>query len=86
MLGGPSTDSLFRPLSMTVPKPLFPVAGRHLVDYPLEAFAGLRNSLQEVLLIGFYDASLFDVYIQTASARFGIRIKYKTLFDSLLII
>lgn len=79
MLGGPSTDSWFRPLSMTVPKPLFPVAGRPLVDFPLEAFAGLGNSLQEVLLIGFYDASLFDAYIQSASARLGIRIKYKRL-------
>lgn len=31
LVGGPSRGTRFRPLSLTEPKPLFPVAGRPLV-------------------------------------------------------
>ena len=56
IVGGPSTVTDFRPLSLYQPKPLFPIAGRPLIYHHLKALAALPD-LQEVFLVGYYEAS-----------------------------
>jgi len=53
MVGGPTKGTRFRPLSMTVMKPLFPIAGKPLVTHPVLACKKIPDLLQ-VVLIGFY--------------------------------
>jgi mannose-1-phosphate guanylyltransferase len=55
MIGGPSKGTRFRPLSMDIPKALFPIAGQPLVANHLRACAKVQG-LKEVILLGFYDS------------------------------
>eukprot|EP01116_Phalansterium_solitarium_P010545 TRINITY_DN2542_c0_g2_i2.p1 TRINITY_DN2542_c0_g2~~TRINITY_DN2542_c0_g2_i2.p1 ORF type:complete len:408 (+),score=24.40 TRINITY_DN2542_c0_g2_i2:126-1349(+) len=77
LVGGPSKGTRFRPLSLEVPKPLFPVAGRPLVWHHIKACAALPN-LQEVLLVGFYDITKggWTEFLSSAQQDFGFPIKY----------
>ncbi|KAL0385024.1 UNVERIFIED_CONTAM: Mannose-1-phosphate guanyltransferase alpha [Sesamum radiatum] len=38
MVGGPTKGTRFRPLSLNIPKPLFPLAGQPMVNHPISAF------------------------------------------------
>lgn len=69
LVGGPSRATRFRPLSLDVPKPLFPVAGLPLVSHHLAALAKVEG-LQEVLIVGFFENSVFSSYIETAASQF----------------
>lgn len=69
LVGGPSRGTRFRPLSLTVPKPLFPIAGRPMVYHHIAALAAVPD-MKEILLIGFYEPDLFQPFIQTVSADF----------------
>lgn len=51
--GGPSRGTRFRPLSLEIPKPLFPIAGIPLVEHHIIACKKLED-LKEILLLGFY--------------------------------
>ncbi|KAL8458363.1 hypothetical protein ACS0TY_036034 [Phlomoides rotata] len=37
MVGGPTKGTRFRPLSLNIPKPLFPFAGQPMVNHPISA-------------------------------------------------
>ncbi|KAK4402358.1 Anaphase-promoting complex subunit [Sesamum angolense] len=37
MVGGPTKGTRFRPLSLNIPKPLFPLAGQPMVNHPISA-------------------------------------------------
>jgi mannose-1-phosphate guanylyltransferase len=75
LVGGPSRATRFRPLSLDVPKPLFPVAGAPLISQHLDALSKIKG-LQEVLIIGFFEDSVFSRYIEQASIEFpNINIK-----------
>ncbi|RIB09955.1 nucleotide-diphospho-sugar transferase [Gigaspora rosea] len=54
LLGGPSHGTRFRPLSLNIPKPLFPIARHPIIWYHLDALSKVEG-LKEVLLIGFYE-------------------------------
>eukprot|EP01119_Soliformovum_irregulare_P005372 TRINITY_DN1713_c0_g1_i1.p1 TRINITY_DN1713_c0_g1~~TRINITY_DN1713_c0_g1_i1.p1 ORF type:complete len:420 (+),score=130.08 TRINITY_DN1713_c0_g1_i1:24-1262(+) len=54
LVGGPSKGTRFRPLSLDVVKPLFPIAGKPLIGHHLGACAQLQD-LREVFLMGFYN-------------------------------
>lgn len=69
LVGGPSRGTRFRPLSLDVPKPLFPVAGHPIIWHHLEALSKVEG-LQEVLLIGFYEDTVFDRFIENLSRDF----------------
>lgn len=63
LLGGPhQQDNHFRPLSLDLPKPLFPVAGQAMLYHHVEACSRVPG-LQEILLMGSYDEGLFRRFI-----------------------
>ena len=69
LVGGPSRGTRFRPLSMTTPKPLFPIAGRPILMHHLEALSRLPD-LTDVVLMGFFDAAVFADFIATTQPHF----------------
>lgn len=82
IVGGPATGTDFRPLSLYQPKPLFPIAGKPLVYHHLRALAALSD-LQEVFLIGTYDAAQFTAFLEDARQELRIRIRYLREFEPL---
>lgn len=69
LVGGPSRATRFRPLSLNVPKPLFPVAGAPFVSHHLAALSQVKG-LIEVLIVGFFEDAIFEPYIEQASNEF----------------
>ncbi|CAG8487582.1 7691_t:CDS:2 [Paraglomus brasilianum] len=70
LVGGPSRGTRFRPLSLDCPKTLFPVAGHPVIWHHLEALSRV-DGLREVLLIGFFEASVFESFLFDATREFG---------------
>lgn len=71
---GPSVGTRFRPLSMTVPKPLFPVAGDAMISHHVRALSEVPG-MREILLIGFFDSNVFDKFILDALQYTNIPIR-----------
>jgi NDP-sugar pyrophosphorylase family protein len=69
LVGGPSTGTRFRPLSMDMPKPLFPVAGNAIIYHPVAAMAKLAG-MKEILIIGFYEQTLFERFLTEIQIEF----------------
>ena len=64
-----------RPITLTMPKPLFPIAGRAIIWHGIQALAKLEG-LKEVILIGFYDDSVFTQFVKDTSRDFpGLSIR-----------
>jgi len=80
LVGGPSRGTRFRPLSLDCPKTLFPVAGHPVIWHHLEALSRV-DGLREVLLIGFFEASVFESFLFDATREFGdkFHIRYGSL-------
>ncbi|GME90767.1 unnamed protein product [[Candida] boidinii] len=90
MVGGDTRGTRFRPLSLDVPKILFPIAGKpllsHIIDSVLEV-----ESIDEIILIGFYETSVFADYIANFNVRMrvsnpgkkAVNIKYLKEFKAL---
>jgi len=62
LIAGQQKGTRFRPLSLGIPKPLFPVAGIPIVQHHIEALA-LIESVKEVLLLGFFPASEMSTFV-----------------------
>ncbi|KXS22368.1 nucleotide-diphospho-sugar transferase [Gonapodya prolifera JEL478] len=83
LVGGPSVGTRFRPLSLSVPKPLFPIAGVPMIYHQVAALARI-DGLREILLIGFYENGVFDRFLSEVSMDFpGIAFKYLREYVSL---
>ncbi|SCZ90633.1 BZ3500_MvSof-1268-A1-R1_Chr1-3g02115 [Microbotryum saponariae] len=89
LIGGPSkvtsssTRTRFRPLSLDIPKPLFPIAGRALLWHSIQA-ASKVDGLHEVILIGFYDDAIIAPFVKAASIDFpNLSIRYMREYQSL---
>ncbi|KAL3893877.1 MAG: hypothetical protein SGCHY_005590, partial [Lobulomycetales sp.] len=80
--GGPSVGTRFRPLSMTVPKPLFPVAGDAMISHHVRALSEVPG-MREILLIGFFDSNVFDKFILDALQYTNIPIRYLREYQAL---
>lgn len=74
LVGGPRKGTRFRPLSLDLPKPLFPIAGKPMIYHHIEACAQVPG-LTEVLLLGFYEESAFTSFVADASKEFNIKIR-----------
>lgn len=64
LVGGETTGTRFRPLTMDMPKVLFPIAGKPLVSHILDSLVDqLDGEIHEVFLISFFkDPTTFDSY------------------------
>lgn len=76
LCGGPAKGTRFRPLSLDVPKPLFPIAGLPMVQHQIEAAAKLDN-LREILLIGFFQPTeQLTRFVHEMRETYKIHIRY----------
>lgn len=72
----------FRPLSLDIPKPLFPVAGLPLIQHHIEACVSLSN-LKEILIIGFYNTVEIEPFINDMQKQYNVLIRYLQEFTAL---
>ncbi|XP_066916278.1 mannose-1-phosphate guanyltransferase alpha-A-like [Clytia hemisphaerica] len=56
LVAGPQKGTRFRPLSLEVPKPLFPVAGKPLLEHHISSCCKLPD-LEEIIILGFYQSN-----------------------------
>eukprot|EP01135_Chromosphaera_perkinsii_P009095 Nk52_evm1s1618 gene=Nk52_evmTU1s1618 len=82
LIGGPQKGTRFRPLSMDLPKPLFPVAGVPMIHHHISACAKLPE-LKEVLLIGCFEESDIAGFVKQCQKEFDISIRYLREYTSL---
>ncbi|KAI7867793.1 nucleotide-diphospho-sugar transferase [Spinellus fusiger] len=83
LVGGPSRATRFRPLSLDVPKPLFPVAGAPIIAHHLAALSKVKG-LQEVLLIGFFEDTVFTRFLEDAATEYPhLHVRYLREYQSL---
>lgn len=71
MVGGGSRGTRFRPLSLDRAKILFPIAGKPLLAHTVDAILEI-DSIKEIILIGFYEPSVFTEFL----SQFAARMKY----------
>ncbi|KAL1926209.1 hypothetical protein VTP01DRAFT_6074 [Rhizomucor pusillus] len=83
LVGGPSRATRFRPLSLDVPKPLFPVAGAPIISHHLAALSKIEG-LKEVLVIGFFEDNVFARFIDDAASEFpNLHVRYLREYQAL---
>ncbi|RMD40719.1 hypothetical protein DV735_g4418, partial [Chaetothyriales sp. CBS 134920] len=83
LVGGPSRGTRFRPLSLDLPKPLFEVAGHPIIWHCLQAVAKVKG-IKEVILIGYYDESVFKDFIKDSAREFPqLKVTYLREYQAL---
>ncbi|XP_010416348.1 PREDICTED: mannose-1-phosphate guanyltransferase alpha-like [Camelina sativa] len=75
MVGGPTKGTRFRPLSLNIPKPLFPIAGQPMVHHPISACKRIPN-LAQIYLVGFYEEREFALYVSAISNELKVPVRY----------
>lgn len=77
------TGTRFRPLSLDIPKPLFPIAGLPMIQHHVEACKKVAG-LTEILVIGSYNAAEIQPFADEMSRRNnGVAIRYLQEFAPL---
>jgi mannose-1-phosphate guanylyltransferase len=86
LVGGVQKGTRFRPLSLQLPKPLFPIAGRPLIGHHIGQLIELKGELAadrlEILLLGFYPAEQFANFIEECRRECSINTPIKYLEES----
>ena len=72
--------SRMRPLTLTKPKTMLPVAGKPIIQYNIESLRD--NGIKDILLIVRYKEEMVRDYFGDGS-EFGVNITYKTQQDFL---
>ncbi|CAI8002053.1 Mannose-1-phosphate guanyltransferase alpha-A [Geodia barretti] len=76
LIGGPHVGTRFRPLSLELPQPLFPIAGSPWLQHHIEAIVK-HPDVREILLIGFYNQSQqMSRFVDDMQRKYGIPIRY----------
>ncbi|KAL0416959.1 UNVERIFIED_CONTAM: Mannose-1-phosphate guanyltransferase alpha-A [Sesamum latifolium] len=75
MVGGPTKGTRFRPLSLNIPKPLFPLAGQPMVHHPISACKRIPN-LAQIYLVGFYEEREFALFVSSISNELRVPVRY----------
>ncbi|KAJ2115952.1 hypothetical protein GGF48_004886, partial [Coemansia sp. RSA 921] len=83
LVGGPSRATRFRPLSMHLPQPLFPVGGQPIIWHQIKALSQVRD-LKEIILIGFFEDYIFQPFLSKCYEEFpGLSFKYLREYSQL---
>ncbi|KAJ2372285.1 hypothetical protein IW150_004192 [Coemansia sp. RSA 2607] len=83
LVGGPSRATRFRPLSMHLPQPLFPVGGKPIIWHQIKALSAVKD-LREIILIGFFEDYVFRSFIEKCNQEFpGITFLYLREYSQL---
>ncbi|XP_065171409.1 mannose-1-phosphate guanyltransferase alpha-A [Atheta coriaria] len=82
LIGGSQKGTRFRPLSLDIPKPLFPVAGLPVIQHHIEACTSVEG-LQEILLIGYYPITQIQGFINDMQNQYHVNIRYLQEFTAL---
>lgn len=82
LIGGPLKGTRFRPLSLDIPKPLFPVAGLPMIQHHIEACVRVPN-LKEILILGYYPASELSQFLADMVQEYKVNIRYLQEFTAL---
>ncbi|XP_014255529.1 mannose-1-phosphate guanyltransferase alpha-A [Cimex lectularius] len=82
LIGGPLKGTRFRPLSLDVAKPLFPVAGLPMIQHHIEACVTVPD-LKEIIILGYYPASELSAFISEMAQKYNKSIRYLQEFTSL---
>ncbi|PVU95315.1 hypothetical protein BB561_001882 [Smittium simulii] len=76
LVGGPSRATRFRPLSMNMPQPLFPVGGKPIIWHQVSKIASVPG-IQEILLLGVFEEHVFQTFLDQCSTEYPhITFKY----------
>ncbi|GAB4845602.1 hypothetical protein Ancab_039005 [Ancistrocladus abbreviatus] len=75
MVGGPTKGTRFRPLSLNIAKPLFPLAGQPMVYHPISACKRIPN-LAQIFLVGFYEEREFALFASSVSNELKVPVRY----------
>lgn len=75
IVGGPTGATQFRPLSLDLPKPLFPIAGKPMIYHHISACAKVEG-LNEIFLLGGFEEDIFSPFISTVTKEFGVKVTY----------
>uniref|UniRef100_A0A023F8P4 Putative gdp-mannose pyrophosphorylase/mannose-1-phosphate guanylyltransferase n=1 Tax=Triatoma infestans TaxID=30076 RepID=A0A023F8P4_TRIIF len=82
LIGGPLKGTRFRPLSLDVPKPLFPVAGLPMIQHHIEACVKVSD-LKEIIILGYYPSSDLSQFVSEMAQQYNIVIRYLQEFTPL---
>ncbi|CED82356.1 GDP-mannose pyrophosphorylase [Phaffia rhodozyma] len=69
LIGGPSKGTRFRPLSLSSPKPLFPIAGKPMIYHQIRALSQVPG-LTEIFLIGVWDDKVIEPFLKETRREF----------------
>lgn len=76
LVAGPQKGTRFRPLSLEVPKPLFPVAGYPLLEHHIASCQKVPE-INEVILLGFYQSNdVMARFIDEMKRKYNIALRY----------
>lgn len=64
----------FRPLSLDIPKPLFPIAGRSIIQHHIEACVKMKE-LREILVIGYYPVAQMERFVVDMQNMYSVTIR-----------
>ncbi|KAL3084975.1 hypothetical protein niasHS_010044 [Heterodera schachtii] len=70
LVGGAQKGTRFRPLSLQLPKPLFPVAGVPLIEHHISQLCEQLENLHEIFIVGFYPAEQFANFISDCEKKY----------------
>ena len=72
----------FRPLSLDIPKPLFPIGGIPIIEHHIQACSQIPT-LEEVLIIGSYQLTEMKTFLDEVQSKYRVNIRYLQEFVEL---